>query len=102
MIEEQVRIYIAGPMSGYENHNFPAFAAKAAVLRDMGFDVVSPAEINPDTKMAWADCMRADIKALVSCDAIALLHGWENSKGAKLEHHIAERLELKVYMPEEL
>lgn len=96
------RIYIAGPMSGYENHNFPAFWDAATRLRAQGFDVVSPAEINPNTKMDWGDCMRADIKALVSCDAIAMLHGWENSKGATLEHHIAERLEMKIYLPTEI
>jgi len=96
------RIYIAGPMSGYENHNFPAFHAKATFLREMGFDVVSPAEINPNTETSWAECMRADIKALISCDAIAMLHGWENSKGATLEHHIAERLEMKIYLPTEI
>jgi nucleoside 2-deoxyribosyltransferase len=96
------RIYIAGPMSGYENHNFPAFAAKAAHLRLKGFEVISPAEINPDTKMAWADCMRADIKELVSCQAIALLPGWEKSNGATLERHIAERLEMKIYEPGEV
>jgi len=89
-------------MSGYENHNFPAFWDAATRLRAQGFDVVSPAEINPNTKMDWGDCMRADIKALVSCDAIAMLHGWENSKGATLEHHIAERLEMKIYLPTEI
>jgi nucleoside 2-deoxyribosyltransferase len=95
------RIYIAGPMSGYVDHNFPAFHSKAAELRAKGFDVISPAEINPDTKMSWVDCMKADIKALVSCDAIQMLEGWEKSKGASLERHIGERLELKIYEPGE-
>jgi hypothetical protein len=96
------RIYIAGPMSGYENHNFPAFWDAATLLRSQGFDVVSPAEINPNTSMEWGDCMRADIAALVTCDAVQLLPGWENSKGATLEHHIAERLLMKIRTPEML
>ena len=51
--------------------------------------------------MSWEACMRSDIAELVKCDAIQLLHGWENSKGATLEHHIAERLGLQIFMPGE-
>ena len=92
------RIYIAGPMTGIEQLNFPAFNAEALKLRALGFDVVNPAEINPDHSMPWAQCMRRDIAELVKCDAICLLPGWEQSKGATLEHHIAERLEIAVVM----
>lgn len=83
------RLYLAGPMSNLPNLNFPAFHAEAARLRALGYDVVNPAEINPDVGMNWTDCMRADIAHLVTCDGIALLDGWERSRGARLEHHIA-------------
>lgn len=92
------RIYIAGPMSGIHQMNFPAFHAAAADLRAIGHTAINPAEINPDHKMSWEDCMRSDIAALVTCDAIYLLPGWEESRGAKLEHHIAERLGLTITM----
>ena len=95
------RIYIAGPMSGLPAFNFPAFHAKAAELREEGIEVINPAEINPDTSMAWHACMREDIKQLVDCDAIHLLPGWSKSKGATLEHHIAERLGLLIFGAEE-
>lgn len=90
------RCYIAGPMTGYHDLNFPAFRSAAARLRAMGIDAVNPAEINPDKGMSWKDCMRTDIAALVTCDAIHLLEGWQDSKGATLEAHIAERLELEI------
>ena len=90
------RCYIAGPMTGYPDLNFPAFHAAAARLRAMGIDAVNPAEINPDKGMSWKECMRTDIAALVTCDSILLLDGWEKSKGATLEAQIAERLELEV------
>ena len=61
-----------------------------------GFEVVNPAEINPDAELDWHSCMRADIKALCDCDAIALLPGWMNSKGAHLELQIAHRLGLRI------
>lgn len=92
-----MKIYIAGPMTGYKDWNFPAFHQEADKLRQEGHEVVNPAELNPDTNMAWADCMRKDIQALVQCNAIRLLPGWEKSKGATLEKHIAERLEFVVF-----
>ena len=90
------RVYLAGPMTGYPELNFPAFHREAARLRDKGFDVVNPAEINADPAAGWVDCMRADIRELVTCDGIVLMPGWEKSRGATLEHHIASALSLTV------
>lgn len=89
-------LYVSGPMSGLPGLNFPAFHAAAARLRAAGYEVVNPAELNPDPCATWADCMRADIKALMDCDGIALLPGWERSKGATLETQIAWALSMPV------
>jgi len=90
------RLYVAGPMTGLPALNFPAFHAEAARLRALGFDVVNPAEINTDPGVPWAKCMRDDIRELVMCDGIVLLPGWQQSRGANLEHDIAFRLEMDV------
>lgn len=90
------RLYVAGPMSGLPDLNFPAFHAAAAKLRASGYDVVNPAEINVDPSAGWVECLRKDIAQLVTCDGIALLPGWEKSKGAALECHIATALQMKV------
>ena len=95
------RIYIAGPMTGLPQLNFPAFHAMASHLRSLGHHVVNPAEINVDPSAGWAECMRADIRELVSCTAICLLPGWEKSRGASLEHHIAQSLGFEVMTMEE-
>lgn len=94
------RVYLSGAMSGHPDHNFPAFNDQAAKLRAAGYEVINPAELNPDTSMTWEECLRVDLRELCSCDAIALLPGWESSKGANLELHVAHRLGLKVmHMP---
>lgn len=93
---ETLKIYLAGPMTGLPDLNFPAFHAAAHQLRACGHTVINPAEINPDHTMSWEACMRKDIAALVTCDSIYLLPGWQESKGATLEHHIAERLGLAI------
>lgn len=94
------RVYLSGPMTGLKDLNFPAFHSQAAALRARGFDVVNPAELNPDPSATWADCMRADIAALVTCQEIHLLPGWERSRGARLELHIACELGMKVSLAE--
>lgn len=100
------KIYIAGPMTGLPELNFPAFHAEAAWLRAMGNQVINPAEINVDVPANfsteaenhahWQQCMRLDIAQLVTCDRIHMLAGWENSRGATLEHHIALSLGMEV------
>ncbi|MNL71801.1 hypothetical protein D3C87_1970140 [compost metagenome] len=66
-----------------------------ANLRADGHTVTNPAELNPDGG-SWNDCMRRDIAALMYCDTVATLPGWEHSKGARLEVLIAERLGMTV------
>jgi hypothetical protein len=83
-------------MTGLHDLNFPAFHAEAARLRAAGHDAVNPAEINADQAAEWHTCMRADIAQLVTCDSIHMLPGWQNSRGATLEHHIATALGLTV------
>lgn len=83
-------------MTGLPEFNFPAFHEAASKLRQRGHIVVSPAEINAETGGDWHLYLRADIKALCDCDAIALLDGWQNSKGAHLELHVAHRLGIEI------
>ncbi len=91
-----LRIYISGPISGKPDGNRPAFAAEASRLRRLGHDVINPHELPQPDPDDWAQCMRMDIAALVTCDCIAMLPGWEHSKGASLERHIAAQLGMQV------
>lgn len=90
------RVYLAGPMTGYENHNFPAFNAAADCLRAEGLEVVNPADHDLIEDAQWGDYMRYDIAQLAQCESIALLPGWDKSKGATLEVHIAKALGMTV------
>jgi hypothetical protein len=98
--EAAQRVYIAGPMSGYVDLNFPAFRAEAAALRSAGLEVTNPAEINVEPSNGWSACMRADIAQLVTCDRIHLLPRWSTSRGAALEYHIGRALGLLVTLAE--
>lgn len=102
-VPRPTRVYVAGPMAGKEHHNFPAFHAAARRLRDMGHEVVNPAELNADPgDRTWEECMRIDIAVLMACDAMVLLPGWGESRGAKLEALVANELALRVVLFEKL
>lgn len=91
------RVYLSGPMTGIPQFNFPAFHRAAASLRASGYEVINPAEMDAadPAPMTWEQYLRRDIQVLVGCDQIALLPGWENSRGAKLEKHIADALGMR-------
>lgn len=97
-----MKLYLAGPMTGYPELNFPLFHTVTARLRALGFDIVNPAEINADPNAEWLDCMRADIKQLVDCDGVALLPRWDESRGASIEHNLARDLGLRVFRANQL
>ena len=90
------KIYVSGPMTGLPENNFPAFHAATAMLRERGHTVFNPAEVGEIPGMTWEFYMRKDIKMLCEADAIYLLPGWEKSKGAHLELHIAHRIGMDV------
>lgn len=93
----KIRVYISGPISGIKDGNRPAFYRAAERLTDMGYMPINPHEIPPPAcGTSWEDYMRADIAELLECDAIHLLPGWESSRGAWLEHVIAEALSMPV------
>ena len=104
------RLYIAGPCTGIPEYNAPAFDTAAEALRAAGFDVVNPIKLcryvqKPSEECStevhadyWRACMRECIQALVFCHGVALLDGWEKSRGAMLETHIADTLGMRTAM----
>lgn len=92
-----MKYYIAGPMTGRPNNNFPAFHAAAAHLRGQGHEVVNPAELQAPDDQTWQNYMRGALRAMLTCEAVVFLPGWMQSNGARLERMVAERLRMPVY-----
>lgn len=100
--ERKPHLYLSGPMTGRPDLNFPTFFMAAARLRVLGYRVTNPPELPVLNLSTWGDCLRVDIKALMDCEAICMLPGWQDSKGARLEHHNAVELGMQVFHIEQL
>ena len=91
-----MKLYLAGPMSGHPDHNFPAFHKAAKSLREQGFIVISPAETDGgDLSKPRSYYLRKDLADLLSCDCIVALPGWRESEGASLEMTIAHQCDIR-------
>ena len=112
-----MKIYLAGPMRHIPNFNFPAFDFAAAKLRGEGHEVFSPAERdrqhhgtaledNPTgDEIVAAEKVGFSLRRALGddtawicsdADAVALLPGWEKSKGAVAEAALAMALGLET------
>ena len=96
-----MRIYLAGPMTGLPFHNREAFTHAANALRATGYAVVSPLEVYDAVHTATRgaglrNVIAEELRELCFCDGVALLDGWEQSKGVRYEIQIAAYLGLQI------
>ena len=90
-------VYLSGPMTGLPDFNRPAFHAAAAALREQGYVVINPAEVDLGPDATWADYMRIHLAEIARrVTRVFVLPGWESSRGAQLEVHVARSLGLPV------
>jgi hypothetical protein len=110
-----MKVYIAGPIKGHAYRNETAFRAEAHRLIIAGHEVVVPHDVRP-VPHAERACpegydsfdghtsacyLRADVKALLDCDAMQLLHGWQHSRGVTtVEFPVAKECGVQIYTPE--
>lgn len=100
-----MKVYLAGPMSGIPQFNFPEFYRVASILRSKKYnlEVVSPAELDDadtaaaalnskdgtpaDAHRSWGDFLSRDVKMLADdgIEGIVFLPNWQKSRGARLE-----------------
>lgn len=100
-----MKVYLAGPMRGYEDLNFPAFMAAAKYLKDHGHEVFNPAENDIDKGYdiqrgphIMRACILDDLTYIIQeAEALALLPGWRDSKGVRAEVATADFLELPIW-----
>lgn len=100
------RLYISGPMTGKPDNGWGAFADARNALCNAGFQVLDPHDLVPGALShkeamllcinSFTDHMWRDNRPKSWFDGLALLDGWEQSEGAKLEKAVAEACGIPV------
>jgi hypothetical protein len=115
---KRTRLYTAGCISGDDrpfDEKAAVFYEGAEALRDKGFEAVNPLDIGNDlcfhgedachdntlrrlkgkdqgAGQSWYCYLRHDLIEVLRCDGVALLPGWEQSPGARMEFDVATRV----------
>ena len=106
---QRLTLYLSGPMSGIPDFNYPLFTDAAAHLRRLGFDVISPHELDSEagvdldafTEADRRAALARDVAAVTRADGVAVLPGWEQSSGARAELALAVAIPIPARTVEE-
>ena len=84
-------VYLSGPMTG--NPDYVAFFTKyEKELQAKGYAVFNPAKLDGHNPPPWHECLIRDLGYVLLCDYVALLPGWEDSRGSLIEALFALKL----------
>lgn len=89
-------IYLSGRIKDYPDYS-NHFKRVEDRLIDNGFTVINPCTIKHIENATYQDFMRADIKAMLDCDAVLMLDDWELSVGARTEHLVAAMCGIRIF-----
>jgi len=101
--EKMKSVFISGPYTGMkdeEYNNMMKAARVGAHYLKLGFAVFCPHTMtypidrnyNTGGEIEYEDWLELGLYWLAKCDIVAFLPGWENSKGATIEHMVARSL----------
>lgn len=106
-IDTRKVVYLAGPITGVPNHNYPLFNRLARFMaEDMDYRVINPANHTPhpdqivigeeaNHKRGWM--LQAAREILTDAHELRLLPGWRHSSGARAEVALAVSIGLPVW-----
>lgn len=99
MAKKRKRVYISGKISGLSfEEAFAKFDEAKDYFLKLDYDVVNPMNLSHQHDLSWESYMREDLKAMMDCDAIALLSNYRDSKGAGIEKELAEQLGFMIFI----
>lgn len=84
-------VYVVGPVTGVEGLNRDEFERVRGELARAGYAARIPHDYVPEC-YGWEAAMRASVTAMLRCDGVALLDGWQASRGARIERDLAKSL----------
>lgn len=92
------KIYLSLPISGYDLEERKETALAMEVkLRGHGYDVFNPLGDQFQYGLTTNEYMKLDLKALLDCDVIMFMYGWNCSAGCHTELCVATAIGLDVW-----
>lgn len=91
-----MKVYIAGKITGDSDYK-KKFEFYEKALAEAGHSVMNPARISNYDGFSWDDYMAVSAAMQGVCDAIVLLPGWMESRGARIEANAAHKLGQQIY-----
>lgn len=104
-IDRTLTYYLAGPMSGLPEYNYPRFGQACALLRAEGLEILSPHEVPwpasqltlDDKEALWEYMMAGTRELLERASGIILLPGWYTSRGSLAELSLVREAKLPTW-----
>jgi hypothetical protein len=98
-----MKYYLAGPMTGIPEFNFPLFIQVCEYLRERELTILSPHEIDHGEtdenrgSLSYGAYMRAGLRLMLDCDGVIVLPGWKESQGVRVELALAKACEMELH-----
>jgi hypothetical protein len=103
-------LYIAGPMAGIKDFNYPMFYGVEKILNTAGIKTINPAELDKQqvepieveglevSSLQRASFLKRDFHHLTTCEGVVFLEGWESSTGANAELLVAQMAGMSTWL----
>jgi hypothetical protein len=95
-------VYVSGKYTGEIDANITAARKVAIELWNTGHAVICPhlntAHFEIDCAAHYDQYIAGDLNMISRCDALVMVPGWEDSKGANIEKEYAESLKIPVWL----
>lgn len=88
-IENEMKIYVSLPISGYDIEETKEYAEKVKkFLEEKCDEIITPFDVCDEEGKSYSYYMGRSIEALLECDAVFFVPNWQKSKGCMAEFEI--------------